>query len=55
MTHTRLPRGLGAARFGPVRAFTPELGDAFVALVAQTGNYRAAARTPTVPTRWFGR
>lgn len=42
MTNTRLPRGPDVARSG---AFTPALGDAFVALVAQTGNYRASART----------
>jgi hypothetical protein len=41
MTQTRTPRG----RFGPDCAFTPDLADAFVALVEQTGNYRAAART----------
>lgn len=41
MTQIRTPRG----RFGPVFAFTPDLADAFVALVEQTGNYRAAART----------
>jgi hypothetical protein len=45
MTHTSTPRGPGAARFGPVGHFTPELGDAFIVLVEQTGNYRAAART----------
>lgn len=39
MTKTRTPRG----RFGPACAFTPDLADAFVALVEQTGNYRAAA------------
>lgn len=41
MTQTRTQRG----RFGPVVPFTPDLADAFVALVEQTGNYRAAART----------
>ena len=41
MTQIRTPRG----RFGPVVPFTPDLADAFVALVGQTGNYRAAART----------
>jgi hypothetical protein len=40
MTITRTTRG----RFGPAVAFTPELADAFVSLVEQTGNYRAAAR-----------
>ena len=45
MTCTRNPRGPGAARFGPVGDFTLELGDAFVRLVAETGNYRASART----------
>ncbi len=44
MTKTRIPRGPGAARFGPVGDFTPELGETFLALVQQTGNYRAAAR-----------
>jgi hypothetical protein len=42
MTHTPRRRGLDVARLG---AFTPELAEAFLALVAQTGNYRAAART----------
>ena len=41
MTQTRTPRG----RFGPIVPFTPELADAFITLVEQTGNYRAAART----------
>jgi hypothetical protein len=41
MTQIRTPRG----RFGPVVAFTPDLADAFIALVELTGNYRAAART----------
>lgn len=45
MTTSRPPRGPGAARFGPVGHFTPELADTFVALVEETGNYRAAART----------
>lgn len=42
MTHSPAPRGRDVARSG---AFTPALADAFVALVEQTGNYRAAART----------
>ncbi|HTU10234.1 MAG TPA: hypothetical protein VMG08_04980 [Allosphingosinicella sp.] len=44
MPNTRLPRGPGAMRFGPIGAFTPELAEAFLSLVEQTGNYRAAAR-----------
>ncbi len=45
MPNPRLPRGPGAARFGPAGAITPGLADAFLALVERTGNYRAAART----------
>ena len=45
MASTRTPRGPGAARPGSAGAFTSALGEAFLALVGQTGNYRAASRT----------
>lgn len=44
MASKRIARGPGIARFGPVGDWTPELGEAFIALVEENGNYRASAR-----------
>jgi hypothetical protein len=49
MIHTRIPRGPGVARFGPVGDFTPELGESFLMLVEQNGNYQASARALGFP------